>query len=140
MVLKKPRLLLADDHQGILHETRDLLRSKFDVVGTATDGIALVEAAAKLRPDAVVTDIAMPRLNGIDASREILGRGLCGVVVLLTVSAEAPVVKAALEAGIRAYVLKLNAGEELIPAICVALQGGTFVSAGIAACGDSEQK
>ncbi len=132
MALRKPPLLLADDHEGVLRETRHLLSSDFDIVGTVMDGIALVEAAAKLKPDVVVTDIAMPRLNGIDASREILRRRLCSIVVLLTVSADAPVVKTALDAGIRAYVLKLNAGEELIPAIRAALQGCTFVASGIA--------
>lgn len=132
MASRKPRLLLADDHEGVLRETHDLLKSEFNVVGTARNGNALIDAAAKLKPDVVVTDIAMPHLNGIDASREILRRKLCGVIVLLTVSADAPVVKTALEAGIRAYVLKLNAGEELIPAIRAALQGDTFVSSGIA--------
>jgi DNA-binding NarL/FixJ family response regulator len=128
MPLRKPRLLLADDHADILLETRALLATEFEVVGTAGDGIALISAALQLKPDVVVTDAMMPRLNGIEASREILRRQLCGAIVLLTVYGDPELVKTALNAGIRGYVLKVNAGDELIPAIHEVLRGGTFVS------------
>jgi DNA-binding NarL/FixJ family response regulator len=131
MPLRKPRLLLADDHDDILLETRALLAADFEVVGTACDGLALISAALELKPDVIVTDAMMPRLNGIDASREILRRQLCNAIVLLTVYGDPELVKTALDAGIRGYVLKVNAGDELIPAIHEALRGGTFVSPNI---------
>jgi DNA-binding NarL/FixJ family response regulator len=128
MPLRKPRLLLADDHADILLETRALLATEFEVVGTAGDGIALISAALQLKPDVVVTDAMMPRLNGIEASREILRRQLCTAIVLLTVYGDPELVKTALDAGIRGYVLKVNAGDELISAVHEVLRGGTFVS------------
>ena len=128
MVSAKPRLLLADDHQEVLAETRDLLATHFEVVGTAYDGIALISAAFELRPDVIVTDARMPHLNGIEASREILRQQLCKVIVLLTIHRDLELVKIALDTGIRACVLKVNAGEELIRAVHAALRGETFVS------------
>jgi DNA-binding NarL/FixJ family response regulator len=129
---QKPRLLLADDNEDVLAETRDLLGTDFEVVGTASDGAALISAALELKPDVVVTDARMPIMNGIEASREILRRELCGVIVLLTVYGDPELVRTAFSAGIRAYVLKIHAGEELIGAVHEALRGRTFVSRDIA--------
>ena len=126
------RVLLADDHHDLLADISDFLSREFEIVGAAGDGASLVELAARLRPDVVVTDLQMPKLGGIDAGRKILDAGLCKAVVVLTIFADARLAKVALQAGIRGYVLKLNAGEDLIPAISRALQGETFVSSAIA--------
>lgn len=121
-------LLLADDHPELLQEIRQLVETVFNVVGTAADGQTLVEMAEALKPDAIVTDIRMPRLSGIEAARVILQRKTCKAVVLLTMYDNPRLIKTALGAGILGYVLKANAGEELIPAIHLALQGEVFVS------------
>jgi CheY-like chemotaxis protein len=72
----RPRVLLADDHDELLGDISDFLSTEFEIVGIAGDGASLVELAAKLRPDVVVTDVQMPKLNGIDASRKILDAGV----------------------------------------------------------------
>jgi DNA-binding NarL/FixJ family response regulator len=73
----------------------------------------------------------MPRLGGLQAAEQILGRGLSEAVVVLSMYPDAHLVKAALQAGIRAYVLKVDAGEELVPAIYAALRGERYLSRGV---------
>lgn len=131
MLQSKRRLLLADDHTELLGEIQQLVATHFDVVGTAGDGLTLVNMAKVLKPDVVVTDIRMPELSGIDAACIILREKTCKAVVLLTVYDDSRLIKSALDAGILGYVLKATAGEELIPAIEEALQGGVFVSRAI---------
>jgi DNA-binding NarL/FixJ family response regulator len=126
--MTRPRLLLADDHEDLLREVIALLDGEFEVIGVARDGRALLDIAVKLNPDVVVTDFNMPLLGGIDASRKLLAQGLCQAIVLLTMYADQHLVNLALRAGIRGYVLKVKAGEDLIPAIHRALRGETFVS------------
>ncbi len=124
----RPRLLLADDHEEFLEEVSRLLEGDFELVGLARDGAELVERARALRPDAVVTDFKMPRLTGILAGRKLVESRVCAAVVLLTMYRDPELVRDALDAGIRGYVLKDKAGEDLIPAIHRALDGETFVS------------
>jgi DNA-binding NarL/FixJ family response regulator len=122
------RVLLADDHPELLQEIQALLSRDFLVLGTAADGLTLVRMAKTFRPDVVVTDIRMPKLSGIDAARTILQQKACEVIILLTVYDDLRLVRSALEAGIRGYVLKAAAGEELIAAIEETLAGRVFVS------------
>jgi len=72
--VKRPRLLLADDHALVAHGLRQLLQEEFDIAGTFTDGHALLQGVRELAPDAVIVDISMPGLNGIEATRRIKGR------------------------------------------------------------------
>jgi len=126
--MTKLRLLLADDNEEVLHEVTTLLQAEFEMIGVVHDGTALVEIAADLNPDVVITDFRMPGLNGIDASTQLLERGLCTAVVLLTMYADRELVTGALQAGILGFVLKSKAGNDLIPAIHSALRGETYVS------------
>lgn len=126
------RLVLADDHEDILEEVRHLLAPDFEVVSAVKDGMALIEAVAELRPDAVICDIDMPRLNGIECGAQILRRGLCNAVIVLSMYNEPHLVRKALQEGIRGYVLKVDASEELIPAIYAAVGGGKYLSRGAA--------
>jgi DNA-binding NarL/FixJ family response regulator len=128
---KRFRVVLADDHQGLLEEIRCLIAPEFDVVRSVNDGLALIQAACELRPDAVISDIHMPRLNGIDAGQQILQEGLCPAVIVLTMDNEPQLVDSAMQAGIRGYVLKVEAGEELIPALETVLGGGIYLSPGV---------
>jgi DNA-binding NarL/FixJ family response regulator len=125
------RILLADDHRDLLEEMCQLLTPEFAVVRSVTEGLALVEAAREVRPDVVVTDMNMPGLNGIDAGRQILQGGMCDAVVILTVYNEPQMVRSALEAGIRGYILKVDAGEELTAAIQRVVTGHTYLSRGV---------
>lgn len=126
--MTRPRVILADDHRIVLEGLLVLLQKDFDVVGTAENGIALVELALKARPDVVVTDVTMPLLNGIDAIRRLREAGLASKVVFLTMHPDVVYATRALEAGASAYVLKHSAPDELIDAIRTALRGGQFVS------------
>src|SRR5450755_2821548 len=100
------RLVLADDHEDILDEVRQLVSSDFEVVGAVKNGTALIEAVTELRPDAVICDIYMPGLNGIASGAQILRSGLCRSVIVLTMHNERHLIGKALQAGIQGYVLK----------------------------------
>jgi DNA-binding NarL/FixJ family response regulator len=128
---RRYRLVLADDHPGVRQEIRQLLEPEFDVLRAVGDGAALLAAAVELHPDAVISDIQMPELGGIEAGAELLGRGLCEAVVVLSMYPDRHLVQTAMKAGIRAYVLKLDASDELIPAIYAALHGDRYLSSGV---------
>jgi DNA-binding NarL/FixJ family response regulator len=125
------RLVLADDHYDVREEVRHLLASQFDILCSVGDGPALLEAAKELKPDAIVTDVRMPHMSGIQASERLLSSGLSVAVVVLSMHSDSNLVNAALQAGIGAYVLKVDAGEELIPAIYAALRGERYLSQGV---------
>ena len=125
------RVVIADDRPDVLGEIRCLLAPEFDVAGSAPDGSALIRAVGELRPDAVISDIRMPGMNGIDAGRQILDEGLCKAVIVLTMHNEPQFVDSAMQAGIRGYVLKVEASEELIPAVRAVVDGGAYLSRGV---------
>jgi DNA-binding NarL/FixJ family response regulator len=127
----KPRVILADDHAGMREQIRLLLAHEFEVAESVSEGQELLAAAARLRPDAVVSDIHMPLIDGIEAGRRILQQGLCSAVVILTVYNEPELVHRAFASGIRGYVLKADAGEELAPAVHAVTKGGMYLSTGV---------
>ena len=124
----RPRILLADDHPGVLEHAQRILAPEYEVVGQVNDGRAAVDAAFELRPDLVVLDIMMPELDGFDAARELRRRGSSAKVVFLTVQQNQEYVSAALESGGVAYVLKSRMYSDLIQAVRGALTGNIFVS------------
>jgi two-component system, NarL family, response regulator len=129
--MARVRVLLADDHPPLLSAIRRLLAQEFDVIGEAHDGEEAVQMARALRPDVVLMDLAMPRRGGLDAIRRINAEGSAAAIVVLTVLADSAVVGAAVEAGARAYILKSQAGVELLPAISAALAGRRTLPAGL---------
>ena len=122
------RILLVDDHRYLLELIRGLLEPTYDVVGCVEDGESLVEAAGKLQPDAVVTDISMPKLNGIEAVNRLRESGSTSKIIFLTVHADPDFAQAALETGALAYVSKFRISTDLLVAIKEALEGRIFVS------------
>jgi DNA-binding NarL/FixJ family response regulator len=126
--MKKPRVLLADDHQIVLEGLKSLLAGEFDVVGSVADGRSLVDQAAALRPDVIVADISMPRLNGLEAARLIKKADPTIKIVFLTMHPDATYAADAFEAGASGFVLKHSAPSELITAIHDALRGQTYVT------------
>ncbi len=126
--MKKMRVLLADDHSLVLDGIRRLLEGHCDLIGSANDGRALVEAARRLAPDAVVLDVSMPILNGIDAAREIKKTLPTIKLVFLSMYSNAIYLRKALEAGASAYVLKSGASEELLTALKAVMKGDSYVS------------
>jgi DNA-binding NarL/FixJ family response regulator len=126
--MKKPRVLLADDHRILAEGVRGLLEPEFELVGIVADGRELVDAAMKLRPDVIVADISMPSLNGIDAVAQIRQAGVSSRVVFLTMQRDVSYARRAMEAGASGYVLKHSAHDELVKAIREALLGQTYVT------------
>ncbi len=126
--MKRPRVVLADDHRIVVEGLAVLLKADFDLVGTAENGVALVEVAIREQPDVVVTDMTMPLLNGIDAVRKMRGAGVTSKVVFLTMHSDVVYATRAIEAGASAYVLKHSAHDELIEAIRTVMRGGQFIS------------
>jgi DNA-binding NarL/FixJ family response regulator len=122
------RLLLGDDHPLILNGIRTLLSVRYEIVGTAQDGRAIVEAAERLRPDIVVLDVSMPILNGIDAARQIRQAQPNVIVVFLTMHASPMYLRRALDTGALGYVLKTGAAEELLAALDHARRGRVYIS------------
>ena len=128
MNMVRPRVLLAEDNADSAERLCKLLRAEFEVVALVEDGDALVDAAERLSPDVIVTDIAMPRLDGIEATVLIRHHDPNARIVFVTVHAEPMLIDAGLEAGALGYVLKDAAGDDLVAAIRAALSGRQYVS------------
>jgi len=128
----RPRILVCDDHLLVAEALKSLLTPEFDLVGVVEDGRALIEAAGRLRPDVIVADITMPRLNGIDALVQLRQGGDHTPVVFLTMHPDVTFARRALEAGASGFVLKHSAPVELVAAIHAALEGRTYLTPRIA--------
>lgn len=126
------QVILADDHPIFRQGLKAILeRTGYQVPGEASDGRQAVEITRKLQPDVAVLDLSMPLMNGIGAAREILRGKSKTKIVLLTMHTEDQYVLEALRAGVRGYVLKTRAAEELVQAIRDVSKGLTFLSSGI---------
>ena len=126
--MKRPRIILADDHSVLLEGLRKLLESEFDLVGVVNDGRTLVSTARKLQPDLIIADISMPSLNGIEASRQIRKSCPSAKILILTMHADTAYVEEAFRAGVHGYVVKHAAAEELFSAIREVLRGRAYVT------------
>lgn len=104
--MKRPRLLLADDHPVVIAGLRELLEPQFEVVGIAEDGQTLVKLASDLKPDVILLDISMPLLNGLTAARQIKKSLPKVKLIFLTMHADIDYVKEAFLAGAFGYILK----------------------------------
>jgi DNA-binding NarL/FixJ family response regulator len=115
----KLRILLADDHEIVRRGLCALLQKHegWEICGEATDGREALEKAKELKPDVVIVDIGMPNLNGLDATRRLLQYDPNFKVIVLTVSDADQVVREALDAGARGFVLKSDAARDLVAAI-----------------------
>jgi DNA-binding NarL/FixJ family response regulator len=125
------RVLLADDHQEMLQTLVGILEDEFQIVGTAENGMRVLELAAKLMPDIVVLDISMPEVNGIEAAWRLREEGSWAKVVFLTAHNDPDLVEAAMSAGALGYVLKSHLATVLVSAIWRASVGKTFISPSI---------
>jgi len=122
------RVLLADDHPHFSEMVESLLFPGFEIIGKVADGRALIEAALRLKPDLILTDISMPILNGIDAAEELRKMGCTTKVIFLTVHSDAEFVRSCLAAGAFGYIVKPRVALDLLPAIRRVLAGHVFVS------------
>jgi DNA-binding NarL/FixJ family response regulator len=124
----RARIILADDHPELLECVAGMLNSEFDVVEMVENGQALVEAAERLSPDVLISDITMPVMDGLEAARQLRLAGSTAKVVFLTIHQDEDFVKTALEAGAQGYVVKCRLAFDLIEAAREVLAGRQFIS------------
>jgi DNA-binding NarL/FixJ family response regulator len=130
--MTRARILIADDHTMMADALKHLLQEEFEIVGTVGDGRALLKAAAALKPDLIVVDIAMPLLNGLDAWEQIKTLQLGIKVIFLTQHRDPQYAAEAFRRNASGYLLKDSAASELTLAIREALKGRWYVSPSIA--------
>jgi len=128
------RILVADDHEVVRRGVRTLLEAEpgWTVCAEATTGREAVEAAKRLRPDIVILDISMPELNGLEAARQIRSALPEAEIVILTIHESEEVIREVLATGARGYVLKSDAGRDLVTAIGTLRHGKPFLTPRVA--------
>jgi DNA-binding NarL/FixJ family response regulator len=126
--LDQARVLLADDHPEMMEEVRNLLRRNYEIVGGANNGEELVEAAQRLKPDLIISDISMPVMTGFEAATKIRASGVPTKLIFLTVQSSPAYLKKALALGADGYVLKVYSNGQLPEAVSQVLAGGQFFS------------
>ncbi len=123
-------VFVADDHAVVRDGLISLLQSQSDieVVGSATDGAQAIKEVKAKRPDIVLMDISMPKLNGIDAASRITATCKCTRVIILSMHADAEHIYRALRAGAQGYLLKESAGQEIMQAVRQVYSGNRYLS------------
>jgi DNA-binding NarL/FixJ family response regulator len=132
-VTEKIRIVLADDHPIVLDGLRNLIRAEpdFELVGEASSGLTALKIIREQRPDVAVLDISMPELNGIMLSRRLATEMPALKLLVLTLHEDRAYLNQALEAGVRGYVLKRSAVENLVQAVRAVLVGGLYIDPAI---------
>jgi len=126
--MTRPRLMLADDHTILVEAFRKLLEPYYDMVGTVSDGRALLEIGPQLNPDIVIVDIGMPLMNGLEAGIRLKQLLPNVKLVFLTMNDDPDLAVEAMRSGAAGYLLKSSAAEELLRAIQTALKGKVYVT------------
>jgi DNA-binding NarL/FixJ family response regulator len=124
----RPRILIADDHTLVAELCRKLLEIEFQVVGTVSNGRAMVRAAAELRPDIIVVDVAMPILNGLDAGQQVKEMLPAVKLIFLTMNSDIELAAEAFRRGASGYLLKTCAASEMVNAVHDVLSGKSYMS------------
>jgi DNA-binding NarL/FixJ family response regulator len=125
----KIRVVLADDYQQMIATVCHTLGDEFEVVGTAENGKQAVDAVLRLSPDALIIDISMPVLNGLEAAKQLQTSESRAKIIFLTVYESPDFIDAALSAGASGYVTKVRLFTDLVPAIHEAMLERIFISA-----------
>ena len=126
--MSRPRVLLVDDNKAFLAHEADALSSEYEIVAAVTSGAAALESAARLQPDAVVLDISMPGMTGLDVAEALKRSDSKAAIVFLTVHEDEEFVRAATAAGGLGYVVKSQLAVDLKRALAAALAGRRFKS------------
>jgi DNA-binding NarL/FixJ family response regulator len=127
----RARVLIADDHTLIAEACKHLLEPEFEVVGTVSDGLALLQAATELQPDVVIVDISMPQLNGLDAGEQVKQENRSTKIIYLTMHMKADIAAEAFRRGGSGFVLKQCSAEELSIAVRRVMRGESYLSPAI---------
>lgn len=126
--MKRPRILLADDHNLLLDAYRRLLEPEYEIAGEASDGKTLVRLAQQLIPDLIVIDLGLPLLNGMDAGAQVKAMMPKVRLVVVTMNEDVVIAVKALRTWASGFLLKKCAGTELVSAVRKVLSGGTYVT------------
>jgi DNA-binding NarL/FixJ family response regulator len=126
--MRKPRIFLADDHAMVVDAFRRLLEHEFNIVGTASDGLELLNSAPDLHPDVVVVDLGLPLLNGVEAGRQLKKLLPETKILVVTVNEDPAVADAVLGEWASGYLLKKCSGSELVRALRELLTGRSYVT------------
>jgi len=127
--MRRPTVLLADDHAIVTDGLARILKeAHFDVVGAVRDGQQLLDAAARLRPDVIITDLSMPGLTGLDALARLRTEHIQSKVIVLTMHHDADLATDAIRGGASGFLLKESAGDELLTAVRHALDGKVYIT------------
>jgi len=130
--MKRTTVLLADDHAIVAEGLARLLgEHEFDVVGVVSNGSELIDAAKRLRPDVIVTDLSMPGLSGLDTLARLKADGIGSKIIVLTMHDDAELATSAIRGGAVGFMLKEAAGEELLTAIRQVLQGRVYLTSAL---------
>ena len=129
--MSRTSILLADDNSSVLAYVSEMLEKEkhYQVVGAISDGATVVSECLQLRPNVIILDISMGKLNGIELARELRDSGCVTKIIFLTVYEDADYMKAAMDAGGSAYVVKSRMNQDLLSAISAVLAKRLFVSA-----------
>lgn len=127
------RILLVDDFEPWREAVRSMLRAdeRLEIVGEVVDGLEAVQKSQELQPDLILLDITLPKLNGIEAASRIERVAPAAKVVFVSQNSDVDLVHAAMADGAKGYVLKGDAGRELLPAIAAVVRGERFVSSAV---------
>jgi len=138
--MARPRIFLVDDFAPFRSYVRRILEEHLEcqVIGEAGDGDTALRMATELRPDLIMLDIGLPRLNGIEVAQQLATAIPSCKIVFVTSNCALDVVQKAFEIGAMAYVVKWNADRDLLPAIKAVIEGTRFVSERISGCQPSD--
>jgi DNA-binding NarL/FixJ family response regulator len=131
VTIKRPTVLLADDHAIVAEGLRRVLETNYEVIGVVSNGQAVLAAAEQFKPDVIVLDVSMPSLNGIEAARRIHKTSQNVKIVFFSMHTDIAYVTEAFRAGASAYISKVSAPAEILTAVGYALQGKTYLSRSI---------
>jgi DNA-binding NarL/FixJ family response regulator len=127
--MRRHTVLLADDHAIVTDGlSRILQEAHFDVVGAVRDGQQLLDAAVRLRPDVIITDLSMPGLSGLDALARLRAAHVQSKVIVLTMHHDADLASDAIRGGASGFLLKESAGDELLTAVRHALESKVYIT------------
>ena len=127
--MRQPTVLIADDHAIVKEGLVSLLKEHdYNVVSAVADGHELIDAARRLQPDVIVTDLSMPGLSGLDVLNRLKAEHIISKVIVLTMHRDGDLAARALRAGASAFLLKHSAGDELLTAIHQALEGRVYLT------------
>ena len=127
--MRRSTVLLADDHAIVTDGLARILKAAhLDVVGAVRDGQQLLDAATRLRPDVIITDLAMPGLSGLDALARLRAARVQSKVIVLTMHHDADLATDAIRGGASGFLVKESAGEELLIAVRHALDGKVYIT------------